>query len=69
MYLRVPGAGGAVDITGGEEAVALDELMTPGAAAGPTGHLLQVVEPRLHGLRMGRCDLGPDRRAAERPGK
>jgi hypothetical protein len=58
-----------VDIGGGEEAVALDELMPSRSAPGPAGDLLQVVEPCLNRSGMGRFDLGADRKPGERPGQ
>jgi hypothetical protein len=69
VELWVAGARGAVDIARREKAVALDELMPSGAAAGPAGGLLEVVETRPHRLGVGGFDLGGDGMAAERPGQ
>jgi hypothetical protein len=44
VELGIAGARGAVDVGGGEEAVALDEFMAAVAAPGPAGRPLHVVE-------------------------
>ena len=67
VELGIAGAGGAVLEGGGEEAVAVDEFLAAGAAAGPAGLALQVVEGGCCGVAVGLVDL--DRRlvAAECP--
>jgi hypothetical protein len=69
MELRVAGAGGAVEIGGGEEAVAVDEFMAAVAAPGPAGHPLHVVERGGDRCAVGPGDLGGGGRSAERPGQ
>lgn len=51
MELGVLGARGAVDVAGGKEAVAGDELVAAAATAGPAGLALQIAE-RLAGNRV-----------------
>jgi hypothetical protein len=69
LELGIAGAGGAVDVARRQEALALDEPMAPGAAAGPAGGSLEVVESGLDRRGVGGFDLGGDGMAAERPGK
>src|SRR5215203_2456978 len=69
VELGISGPGGAVGVAGREEAVALEELVASGAAAGEACGLLEVVEPGLDRLGVGLAHLGADRRSAERPGQ
>jgi len=69
MELRVAGAGRAMGVGGGKEAVAGDEFMTAFAPAGPAGLTLQVAERFGHGGAVGVGDLAGNRMAAERPGE
>src|SRR5215218_4287872 len=69
MKLGISGAGGAMGIAGGEEAVALDELTASGAAAGQAGGLLEVVDPGLDRFGVGFAGLGADRGSSQRPGE
>ena len=69
VELGVAGAGGAVEVGGGEEAVAPDEFVAAVAAPGPAGLALHVVERGGDGGAVGGGDLGPGALAAERPGE
>ena len=67
MQLHVAGAGGAVDVAGGKEPVAVDELATTGTAPSPARLPLQVAETGFHGGGVCGFDLGGDGVPAERP--
>src|SRR4051794_5091039 len=67
VELGISGARGAVEVAGGKEAIAVDELMPSRAAAGPAGFSLQVVQGRFDGGGVGGASLGPHLLAAERP--
>ena len=69
VELRVAGAGGAVEVGGGDEAVAVDELAPAVAAPGPAGLALHVVECGGDRGAVGGGDLRPGALAAERPGQ
>ena len=69
MELRVAGPRGAMDVGGGEEAVAVDELSAALAAPRPAGVALQVGEGFGDGGAVGLHHLAGDRMAAERPGQ
>jgi hypothetical protein len=69
VELRVAGAGGAVQVGGGEEAVAPDEFAAAVAAPGPAGLALHVVERGGDRCPMDPGDLGAGALAAERPGE
>jgi hypothetical protein len=62
-----PAREGAVDVAGGEEAVALEEFPAARSAPGPASLSLQVAETRFHGGGVGDFDLGGDGMPAERP--
>jgi len=57
--LRVAGAGGAVRVAGGEEAIAVDELPAAFAAPGPAGLALHVAEGRFNGAAWASLTSAP----------
>ncbi len=69
MELGISGAGRAVDVGGGDEAAAMDELGAAFAPPSPAGLALEVVERGLDGGGVGGGDLGSSVGAAECPGQ